>query len=344
MNITKIIIYKIGSIIQTIAYDNNTIQYHLQDNTDQLATESVIHGVISKSNHVNKNAFINLDEQTIGFINLLQPLANQSKIKAQLVWHGNAEKLAKFSEKVNFSGKYLVLYTRGKGKITYSRKLTCKPVFDWTVPDGVDITIRSSVAKLDNLKLVEAEYHILLEQYNQYNQLASNQVLQGTPYYKLLLKELSLHNCTQIISNDQAIYQELFSLYEIWQLPEINYTENLTLDIDNLVANKREVTTKHNAKIHLHQLAGINIIDIDSYGAKCSKEKLCYLVIEEVITMIRVNNLCGIILVDMLKGLSQDSEAQIIGKFKSLLAQDVTRSEVFGFSHTGLLEIIRHKF
>ena len=68
------------------------------------------------------------------------------------------------------------------------------------------------------------------------------------------------------------------------------------------------------------------------------------MVLDAIYQQICLRNLQGIILLDLVKNMSDVEQQRILLYLTKLFKNDLTNTKILGFSHSGLCEIIRNKF
>ena len=338
--LNKIIIYATSSEIHTFAYSHR-LEYYLID-ADSCLNQAVFYAKVVNLFSKNGIAWVNYIADQTGIINLAQKslLQQGSRLLCQMNWEGDSEKKAKLSTEIKLAGKYVVVLDSKLHHFARGLKDTAKLAQISNKNQHIGLIFRSAINNLADLSFVEAEIEILaprLSLIKQGNFSAPQQLSPGIPKYMELL-----HNCSgdySVITNSDAIFNQLKPYVDIWQI------EQLTLD-ENLFAGgmpKVSAETKHESGIHLHKLSGINLIDVDSNNSQLSFFQVNYLAVDEIVHQIKLNDLYGIILIDFIKNMGVPEQGRINEKLGKLLKDDWRRNKVLGFSNAGICEIIRSK-
>jgi ribonuclease G len=351
--LNKVVIYRQEAVVYGFGYIKDQLCYVTQD-YDGFASEAVFNAKISKINHAEHSAFIDYSPGKTGFVNLAKgaKLQDGASLLVQLAWLGDESKQAKFRPSVQLVGKYVVAASSGissadcsRASATQQRETLSQAMLAYPAK----WTLRSSVKQLADIEPVMLEIEHIGTQLNKLALLSSdNEVIAGVPNYLKLLRSLPLAPECLIISNDKLVDEQLLDLQDCWLLDTIEY--NPQLDMESELAAYRELvaSTSYNlsngASLEIHCLSGINLIDVNSDQAKFSRSKLNFLVLDAIYQQICLRNLQGIILLDLLKNMTNSEQEQVIEYLKKLFKHDITNSKVLGFSHSGLCELIRQKF
>lgn len=353
MLINKLIICRSDDRIYAFAYSVDKLVFVTED-FSTIHSESIFRGKITKLNLANRSAFIEYLPGVSGFINLPSKLNVQcgSLLPVQLTWLGDENKQAKLRHNWCLVGKYVV-YAGDKRACIQANQIS-QALRDQlaSLLDELPAhwAIRSCVTEASDFACVVAEMKLLYQQANAINASFSTfgQIYSGLANYLKLIRALILADGCEIISNDQEIHQSLLAYQDLWQIDVLSFDPKLTAtDLINqyqdLLATKL-VKLANGAALEVNTVSGITIIDINSSQLNLSSGKLNFLVLDAIYQQICLRNLQGIILLDLIKNMSELEQQQIINYLTKLFKYDITNTKVLGFSHSGLCEIIRNKF
>lgn len=353
MLLNKIIIYRADNdCIYAFAYSNDKLVFVTEDILT-INTESVFRGKITKVNLASKSAFIEYLPDHTGFMNLPVKLNVQSgsTLAAQLTWLGDENKQAKLRHNWCLVGKYVVYAGKQPQRIQSSvisdnLKARLSAVLDNYPAHWV---IRSCVTDELDFDCVVSEMKLLHQQASQITASSSfGQIHAGVANYLKLIRELQLADGCEIISNQQEIHQHLLSYQDVWQIDVLSFEPNIAGDKlvsvykDLLASNS--VNLANGASLEINTVSGITIIDVNSSRSNLDGSKLNFLVLDAIYQQICLRNLQGIILLDLIKNMSEIEQQKIMNYLTKLFRQDITNTKILGFSHSGLCEIIRNKF
>ncbi len=354
MGLNRVLVYHIGEIVYSFAYANDKLAYVLADDLTKPASESVFNARVSRVNHKSGSAFVEYLPGVSGWINLKAGKAgvqNGSNVICQLAWHGDEHKQAKLRSGVQLAGKYVVWLDDDKFAIQ-SKKLSEAKKQELLLLTNLNTgrwILRSSVNDESDLSLVASEISMIKEKLEVIKATNSpGLIFAGKRNYLKLLRSFRLDNGFEVITNSEAIYEEIIKLQDLWQIDEVSLNPklDLTSNIDECkqLLNQSTITLANGAILGFASLHGINVIDINSGSLDMSPFTLNNSVIENIYQQICLRNLLGIVLIDFVKNMNQEEQGRIITKLNRLFASDITSTKVLGFSHSGLCEIIRNKF
>lgn len=351
-----LLIYRQQQQIYTLAYnEKQQLLYYNQESIENY-NEALYLASISFINQQNKIVFINYADKLSGFLKL----NNNSKVQAgtkllcQQVQQDVNEKLAKFNQNVQLIGKYVIVNFAQHKKIIYSKnlKLDDKLITQLIKYNNENIIIRSAVTQLgDNYDKLLLELDILITQKNKLlhtiKQSSLAMIYNGTPHYIRLLRDLTLSFNCQIITNDPEIINTLKPYLSLWQIAKLSLIPTFDFEIRVSAAqdlvNNNSVKAKVGGTLIIHNLSGINLIDVNSANLNLNLIKLNFLLLDEIIAQIKLRNLTGIILIDFMRGMNQEQQQKICFNLNLKLSDDFTKTKVLGFSAAGLCEIIRQR-
>lgn len=345
--IDKVIIYKEHDFISSFAYSDGKLCFMVTDQINPPYSEAIIPIKVSRINHANNSAFIEYDDNQTGYINLPKWLKVQSgsKLHAQLTWQGDEIKQAKFRSTWQIAGKYIVY--NSKSELKFANKNLPAELLDklnsllsnqpatWSIR-----TIAINNTDYDLISSEAQEIYAIAEKLNSNKEYTYS----GIPNYLKIFRELNLVTNAEVTTNDDSIYNKLIEKQDLWLIDTIHYNKNLQLPLLDIANHKKLVQLENGSTLEIGTFAGINIIDINSGSSNTDKNTTNFLILDEVYRQICVQNLQGIILVDVIKNSSILQEGKIINYLQKLFRHDISQTKILGFSNSGLLEIIRNKF
>lgn len=353
INKIEIYEYKKAKSIYIMAYNSqNSLEYFLREDILPVTQNEAIYLTkVSALNKGNKTAFVNYTDNREGFLNISKNnnLQNGSLVVSQVKWLGNNEKQVKLSDSILFIGKYVILtqnightYSCDKSKFNQLNSISDKY-------KDYGIIFRTSINDLTDIKLVRQELELLIEKMHSVQQkLRSTSkvtcVYSGTPLYMQVLRSLKLDENLEIVTNSEAVFNQIKPYVDLWQINQMVFTTKFIVGLNNILGkiNINDIT-HDNFSLEIHQLSGINLIDINSKASKLSFYQVNYLALDEIIYQIKLRDLTGIILLDLIKNMTDSEKTNITAKLGLLLRDDWRKNKCLGFTNAGMFEIIRNK-
>ncbi len=350
LKLSKVLIAVQDGKIYTFAFSLDKLMFVMHD-SQQFTSETIFRARIDKLNQLNNSAFVSYADGQTGFINLElgTKVQNGSILPLQLVWHGDDHKQSKLRTNWQLVGKYVVYrgdkLNRVSAKISNIVRDKFKVLLDKYPGDWV---VRSSVNESTNFDCITSE---MIQLYSQAQYIQTNAVhdmiYSGIPNYLKLLRNLALDDDCEIICNCSQIHQSLIAYQDMWQLDILTFDPRL--NVENLINDYQKllttviVETNSGATLEINRVSGINVIDVNNRLQNISNSKLNFLILDEVYQQICLRNLQGIILIDLIKNMTQEQQDNVMDYLKKIFKFDVSNTKVLGFSHSGLCELIRNK-
>ena len=340
--LSKIIIYADKPNSYIFAYDSSSqLEYYLVDSLES-NSQGVFLAKITNIQSRNNLAWVNYEFGKVGVINLPKGhnLQNGSKIICQMTSIGSHGKMPKFTQEIKLAGKYVVL-VRGFVGHRYANGLLEPGKLAEISKKYKDLgfIFRSSINSLADFDILEHEIRLLCKKMNAIDKKGGyGHLVDGIPNYIELLHKYS--DGLNIVTNSDKVFDSLKPYIDIWGIDELSFDSGI--DRPNMEL-KNEVITTNGIKLNIHQLSGINLIDIDSGSSNLSFYQVNLLAIDDIIKQIKLHDLKGIILIDFIKNMSDNESVVLFDKIKELLQDDWRRNKVLGFTKAGLCEIIRSK-
>jgi len=127
--------------------------------------------------------------------------------------------------------------------------------------------------------------------------------------------------------------------------------ELITVSVPKVIESilNPEVIADSGVTLVIDQTEALTVIDVNSSGftGKMNQHQFAYkvnrLAVDEIARQIRLRNLSGMIIIDFLRMKDKKEKNKIINQLRNRLKDDPTRSEVYGFTDLGLLELTRKR-
>lgn len=347
----NITIYRENDLIYTLGYNQKQQLEYFFSEFDSDLLNSVYICRVSQVNLHNHIAFVKYAKEHSGVINLSKQVRVQSGalLAAQLTWLGDETKQAKLTTDIRLAGKYVVLLSNSK-KHHFAKNLTKQEPIKRLCDEYRDygLIFRSAIDRVESIEQVREELLLLVQQ-QQLIKLALKEnstprlIIAGETKYQLLLKNSVLSSTCKITTNDEAVFNKLSSLVDLWQIDQLSLDSSLSIDINSLRSQVESNTSISGVGLKVHQLSGINLIDIDSKDTQLSFFQVNYLAIDKIVELIKLRDLTGIILIDFIKNMTSGEERQIVNKLYELFDSDWRKTITLGFTQAGIFELIRSK-
>ncbi len=360
--IEKIIIQSTNDNINMFAYNTlNEVVYFLSEPLTKTSIaipfrqEAIFMGKVTNINTAGKLAYVNFSGSSVGLLNIKNDLKLQlgSYIPCQLRTLATHEKIAKLSSSIKYIGKYCILLGSSGGHF-FSKKILPKKLsllkekFISCYKD-YGLIFRSAINSLEALTLVEQELLSLIAQFKMDKAIMRqgggvNIINSGGLLSIVFIRNIRLSPMIKILTNNEWIFEQLESYFKLWQFDELIFNGDIASDLpEHIPKFSNKIIDKHGIVIEINASLGLNIIDINSSNTRLSAFNVNYLAINEVIKQIKLQDLCGIILIDFIKNLTKIEQLKIFAKINIFLENDWRGVQVLGFTRAGIFEIIRDK-
>ncbi|TCS60151.1 ribonuclease E/G [Varunaivibrio sulfuroxidans] len=182
-----------------------------------------------------------------------------------------------------------------------------------------------------------------------------------TPPFAGILEDLDAHEIRRIVCDDGALCEILHQLCARRYRGDAPVIERYdgpcalfeTFDLDERVANAcaLRVALPSGGRLTIEETAALTVIDVDSArvaqkGSKNTRNHALSINIEaahEAARQIRLRNLSGLIVIDMLKMSTKADRRNVRDTLIRALESDPKKPQVLGFGPSGLLELTRRR-
>ena len=140
----------------------------------------------------------------------------------------------------------------------------------------------------------------------------------------------------EIIEKDLPVKAYVDDSISLWQI------NDLTKILDRAISKICHL--KNGGNIVIEPTEALTVIDVNSgkNSGKSSFMETNKQAVNEIAHQIRLRNISGMIIIDLLK-VTKEDEQELIALFKEACKDDISTISVHGFSHLGLLEITRSR-
>ncbi len=325
---------------------------------------------------INKNfVFINIGDEKNGFLDLSDTKENLNvdfenskklkikqgdKILVQVLRDKTSEKGALVTSQINYKGNNIVIFRALTPSVSVSKKieddtrLKLKKFGHKIITENFSILFRTSSQSVDKKELL-AEYQELVEKAKRLEALAENQkppmLLEGENFFLNSIVGL-VEEETSIKTNDKSVFNACEDYLNNNNLDnELIYEEKVLIEYDiqkqiDKLFHKR-IWLKSGGFLFIEQTEASVIIDVNTGKNTKTKNRRKLIketnteAIKEIAKQIKLRNLSGIIIVDLIdcKTESDLNEIKQVA-FEAFKGDNVN---VVGITSLGLLEITRKK-
>ena len=323
-------------------------EYQLEDET---IAQSLILGKVERIVEPLKSAFVRIGQEKNGFLPLAegsktfsgQPLRAGDRVLVQVKKPARGEKGAYLTRDITLPGRYLMLmplnrYIGVSAKIIdEDQKAALRKMGEQLTKGEKGIVMRNSAAEADEADII-AELEELKEAWEFIRKKAITAPAETVVYHaktklRRLLDDLTDRGIDRVISDHpleetEAIIREGDTLAD--------YRHQLEK------ATQRRVWLPSGANLVIDPCEAMTVIDVNTAkGNHILKANLE--AAEEIAFQIRLRNIGGIIIADMIDMETDEERAQVMARMQEVLRNDRIKTVVHGFTRLGLLEMTRKK-
>lgn len=295
-------------------------------------------------------------------------LKSGQPVLAQVTKDPMGSKGARLTTEVSIAGRYLVLVPEADS-LGISRRLSdderrrLRDITSAIKPDGYGVIVRTAAegAVEDDLRRdINRLVRIWTEVSAKSKKAKPPKLIYSEPDLAIrVIRDLFTGDVEKVIVDDEKVFQEIKDyLDEI--APDLSdrierHTGALPLFEEHHVVEQirkavdRRVWLKSGGHIVIDRTEALTVIDVNT-GRFVGKSNLEETVLhanleaaEEVAKQLRLRDIGGIIVIDFIDMLHERNRDELVKVFRDALGRDKTRTQVFGVSELGLIQMTRKK-
>ncbi len=291
-------------------------------------------------------------------INILAPLHEGAKVLVEIIKEKTHDKVAKATFQVNFwNNGNIHIFKSDKKEIRVSKSIKRKVERERlkTIGDKIyndySILFRTNAVELSEDE-IQSEYNILVDEANDKIEKARGVMPPFKIYDRAIIKNLLSfnRNLDEVVTNDKNLFDNIFNMSfcnSIMYKDDILVDYGMQLKIDKLFNKK--VWLKSGGFIYIEETESAVLIDVNTGKFTKSKNsdktilKTNIEAIEQSFKEIKLRNLSGIILIDLINIRREEDVDIIVKKIKELCKIHNSKIIFEGISDLFLLELTRKK-
>lgn len=358
-----------------VVRDNEVVEFYLDANKHQDIQDKVVQGQIVKTVKNLKSVFVDFGEEKNGLLPMSQIPSESlrtegARIPVQVVREQHGTKGHKLTGYINITGKYLVCMPFEK-EVVVSRKIKnetirvdLKKAIDALAEGRYGFIVRTN-AENATIEALEEDAKELIRLADELMATRHN-VAKGTVYFEKLPLCLQVLRDTrtsddiiEIISNDEECiklanqYKGSYCLDDNIKITLASPKQDLfyTYDVEKHIKNlfKKNIWLKNGGNIVIEPTEAMTVVDVNSAKAVVSKNhrksllELNKLAVLEASKQIRLRNLSGMIIMDLVDMKAKEDQLELYDFAKKVLTQYDSRTKVYPLTPLSLLQIARTK-
>ena len=354
-----------------ILEDNVLTELIIENKTENKTVSNIYRGVVKKVMPGIEAAFVDIGFEKYGYLPLYKnkDVKSGQDILVQINKEEVGTKGAKLTTEISFAGRYLV-YIPSNDRITISNKMTdekerfrLKNIVRKIVGDenhGIIIRTEATGATYEELK---NDLEVLIEKYNEV--LKEYKLGMGP---KLLYNELDKSmkyikdniNSTfdKIIVNNEQKYEEIKKLLRsidkdlVSKLKLENGDDVFDLyGVENQInkALNKKVWLKSGGYLIIERTEALTVVDVNTgkFTGSIELDETVYKTnLEaciEIARQLKLRDIGGIIIIDFIDMEKEEYKKDIIEKLSTELQKEKRKTQVFGMTRLGLVEMVRKR-
>lgn len=347
-----------------VVEDGRLVEY-LLDDTDAQTTEAIYLGRVERVVPGMRAAFIDIGQEKNGFLPLeernlpeAEKLQSGMAVLVQVKKEAQGSKGAFLSRDISLCGEYTLVMPLNhmigvSARVTEEADRKALHDLGEAIADGrFGLVMRASALEAGEAAIRE-EAELLLEQWDGIRKAAPTahvpSLIHGArTQLDSVLSDYRPRGIDRIHTNIPELAESLKAVAPV-TLSSGNPIALMKLDHQRDKALERRVWLHSGGTLVIDPCEAMTVIDVNTAkftGKRQLEETILKLNLEacaEIARQVRLRNLSGIILIDMIDMESDESRAQVLTALEAAFAQDRVKTVIHGFTSLGLIEMTRKR-
>jgi len=297
-------------------------------------------------------------------------LKNGQAVMVQVTKNPIGAKGARLTQEVSLAGRFVVMVPGQPKTYGISKRLPdderrrLRKVLEGLRPPDAGLIVRTAAEGATPEEL-ERDLARLRSQWEQISELAARSkpaklLYQEPPLVVRLIREEFTKEYRSVVIDDPTLYEqvrgyvaaiapELAERVELYDDPHLPVFERYHVHEQLHKALDRKVWLPSGGSLIIERTEALTVIDVNT-GKNVGKSNLEETVFannleaaEEVARQLRLRDIGGIIVIDFIDMEIRKNRGEVLKAFKTALARDKTRTQVFEISELGLVEMTRKR-
>ncbi|MGN0779505.1 MAG: Rne/Rng family ribonuclease [Aristaeellaceae bacterium] len=347
-----------------VAEDGRLVEYLLDNGTS--VAEAVYLGKVERVVSGMKAAFVDIGQEKKGFLPLeersrsmtLPPLREGQRVLVQVKKDAQGTKGAFLTRDICLCGEYVIVmplnrYIGISARIEDEGLREAVKKMGQTIADGhFGLVMRAGASGAEEADIRE-ETEQLLSQWEVISKAAPtahapSMIHRPRSLLDSLLDDYMPRGVDSIVTNDKDIARALRELLPV-TVTEHDPIEAAGMDTQRDKALRRHVWLDSGGSLVIDRCEAMTVIDVNTAkftGKRELADTILRLNLEacgEIARQVRLRNLSGIILMDMIDMDCEEHRAQVLERLNECFAADRVKTVIHGFTALGLIEMTRKK-
>ena len=357
----------IGAVSETAIVEDGHLVEFVRD--DHLVMEdAIILGIVERIVPALQAAFVDIGAEKNGFLPLEERKASATgtwptlqtgdRVLVQVKREPSGDKGAFLSRDISLASSHVIVMPMSlvvgvSSRITYApRREELHALGEKITAGAFGIVMRTSAETAED-RVIRNEVRKLMTAWDEIIKVAATEHAPSVIYQKsgsaeMLLTDYLPRGIDTVTTDSEAFYDRVRRKMETY-LVEENPIETRGLDKERDRGMDRIVWLKSGANLVIDECEALTVIDVNtskSTGTEMDRQILMRTNMEachEIARQIRLRNLGGIILIDMIDMASDDDRERILECLEMDLRDDRVKTVIHGFTSLGLIEMTRRR-
>lgn len=357
-------IYVQGAPLREIALvEDGQLMEYLREDAAAAGAESVYLGRVERVVSGMQAAFVDIGQEKNGFLPLqeksktacLMPLRSGDRVLVQVKKEAQGTKGAFLTRDVTLCGEYVLLmpcnrYVGVSSRVEDAKEQAALRSLGRDITGGQFGLVMRHAALCAPEEEIRGEVERLRAVWEQISRdaptaPAPSLIHRPRTLLDALLDDMQPRGIDRIVTDNPALKVPGVRV----EVQETGFLTRLGLTKDRDRALQRCVWLKSGGNLIIDPCEALTVIDVNTAkntGRRDAEETILRTNLEaaaEIARQVRLRNLCGIILIDMIDMMEEEHRTQVLEALKQALANDRVKTVVHGMTSLGLVEMTRKK-
>ena len=341
-------------LLALIADRNRVTDLYIHNPARPALVSAIVCAKVVRVLQGGKSGFVKLPDGQDGFIGSLQGAKAGDFLALSVKSDKTSDKDAELTKDIRLLGRCLIFLPHGKG-IQFSKRLAknaqdklAKPLRDLADAGKGGWIVRHAAA-VATTDLIVQEANYLVAQAKRFDEAPKNKAAILVPSYTFYQQAIINHSLFA-----QSVFvaeKQLLAEIKDWLadfapdlLPRLRAGSlPAHTDPDEIIEalQSTRVDMEKGAWLSIERTKAMTVIDVNG-GDATSHLQINMQAVEEIARQIRLRNLGGMIVADVIRLPEPAQREKVLEKLKQLTADDPSPVDVLGYSRLGLVEMVRH--
>lgn len=346
-----------------VCEDNRLVEYLLD--RQQNSTEAICQGKVERVVNGMKAAFVDIGQEKNGFLPLeensktavLPKLQAGQRVLVQIRKEAQGTKGAFLTRDVSLCGEYVLLMPVNR-YVGVSARIEDESVRSELRRIGQELTggqfglVMRASAQYAALESIQEEVQRLMTQWQEVSKAAPTAhapsvILKPRTMLESVIEDYRSRGIDRMVTDDAALAEIMQAVMPVTLTQTDPMTEKVYKQRNEALG--RHVWLPSGGSLVIDRCEAMTVIDVNTAkftGKRDIEDTVLRLNLEacgEIARQVRLRNLSGIILMDMIDMNSEEHRRQVLEELERCFALDRVKTVIHGFTSLGLIEMTRKK-